>query len=477
MYFYAKELYLWNNQLPTQQQFNPRQYLGDGTSEMDQVKKTLFVLSQFAINPVTSQPYERHPSQTGVAKYSTVLDYLQSGGTPVAVNTLKGAGESFGLGLVAIGSNDIRIQYAIRGSSADNAGVRRGLRVTKVNSRPVSTTESYYDFVQSAFQNSAVELMIKDEDSGTERLATLYQSNYSADPVHKDSIFRLGQRNIGYFSFHYFSPASNARTALSPIFQRFINAQITDLIIDLRYNGGGYLNTCKYIANVIGPAASDRRVMFSEHYNAVMQRGESPLLAKQYIYDGNNQPVMLGDRLATLADIDFSVASNTTFFDHEYGLHQLRKIYFIVSDKTASAAELLINVLKPYMPVTLIGVSSAGNTPVRTYGKPVGFFDIRIDHYKVYMSMFQDKNANNEGDYFDGMPTDISRPDDARYNFGDTRDPALRAAIDAIAPGALPRIASQERLSSTDNNFHVKEIPVSAPMFNGLIKDNWRFLK
>lgn len=477
LYLYAKELYLWNEQLPAQQQFNPRKYLNESSQEFGSLKKALFDLSQYAINPASGQPYERHPAQPDIPKYSTLLDYLQPGSTPVAEKTLKGAGESFGLALVAIGNNDIRAQYVIRNSAADKAGLSRGLRITKVNNTPVATTESYYAFVQSVFQNSAVELTVRNEDSGTEWLATLYQGSYAANPVYKDTVFQLGQRNIGYFSYHYFSPESNSRASLSPVFQRFINAQVSDLIIDLRYNGGGYLNTCKYIANLIGPTASNTHVMFAEHYNAVMQKGESPLLATQYIYDGNDQPVMLGDRPATLADINFKVAENTTYFDHEYGLHQLRKIYFIVSDKTASASELLINVLKPYMPVKLIGVSTSGNTNVRTYGKPVGFFSIRIDHYKVYMSMFLDKNANKEGDYFDGMATDMSRPDDARYNFGDTRDPALRAAIEDIAPGLLGRTVSNERISATDKNFQSREIPVSAPMFNGLIKDNWKFLK
>lgn len=103
----------------------------------------------------------------------------------------------------------------------------------------------------------------------------------------------------------------------------------------------------------------------------------------------------------------------------------LNKIYFIVSDQTASASELLINVLSPYMKTELIDVSRGNQSHVSTYGKPVGFFDLKVGLFDLFLSMYQLKNSIKEGDYFEGLKADYLVSDNPRYDFGSIEDPAI----------------------------------------------------
>src|SRR5690606_20354560 len=96
-----------------------------------------------------------------------------------------------------------------------------------------------------------------------------------------------------------------------------------------------------------------------------------------------------------------------------------------------SAAEMLMQVFKPYMDVKVVGST--------TYGKPVGFFGINIDRYKVYYSSFHIRNASGEGDYYDGIIPGIPAADDIRYDFGDVREASLATVlhdIDGTAPSS-----------------------------------------
>lgn len=91
---------------------------------------------------------------------------------------------------------------------------------------------------------------------------------------------------------------------------------------------------------------------------------------------------------------------------------ELDRIYFLVTGGSASASELLINNLSPYVDVKLVGDS-------RTYGKPVGYFGWDVMGVDLYAVSFQTFNADHEGDYFDGLPVDKLVRDDLSRDFGD----------------------------------------------------------
>lgn len=209
--------------------------------------------------------------------------------------------------------------------------------------------------------------------------------------------------DTGYLKFTEFANLNELRPTLDNAFLTFANADVHNLIIDLRENSGGYIETAEYLANLMAIPEMNDKVMFSQHFNVQMQQGKAVILKNQPYLDENNQPVVFNGRKATYADIDFSVAGNTVKFEKKGHLMHLDSLVFIVNGNTASASELLINSLLPYFDVTLIGT--------RTYGKPVGSFGIKIDRYTLYVTNFQIKNSKGAGDYFDGMLPNVIATD------------------------------------------------------------------
>ena len=472
VFLYAQQVYYWNEQLPSYDKFAPEKYAdAKGKNNLDALEAELFDITRYAINPVTQLSFEYNIHQPDIPKYSTILDFTNPIGVnsnPVTAASLRTIGRNFGFSLVAMNNNDIRILSVNKDAPAALSGLKRGSIVKSVNDHPATTSEEFYRFIKKATEDPVIHFTIADPVSGVEKKVTLSATTPAQNPLFKDTVFNIGNVSTGYLAYDRFTGESNTRTYLEPVFNRFEAQHITELIIDLRYNGGGFQSTCQYLANRLVPAADNGKVMFREYYNNLMQQGKASILANQPIVDDAGNPIMIGEKKATLLDIDYSLKANTTLFEKEGGLGNLKRIFFIVSDATASASELLINSLKPYMDVKLIGVSFSGGN-VRTYGKPVGFFDINIDKYKIYMSLYHDKNANDEGAFFDGMPADVSVPDDPAIDFGDLRDPSLRNAFAVIAPGhPLP---AAELLRKPATGFRVKTIYKYDQALPGLIKE------
>ncbi|RYY31273.1 MAG: hypothetical protein EOP46_20915, partial [Sphingobacteriaceae bacterium] len=126
---------------------------------------------------------------------------------------------------------------------------------------------------------------------------------------------------------------------------------VTDLVLDLRFNGGGYVSTAEHLINLIAPSSLSGTVMFTEYYNSLMQQNftkkTAPLLAKQPILDANDQST--GN---TYADVDFSsTASGMITRFSKIGLPSspdFQRIAVVTTGNTASASELVINALRPH---------------------------------------------------------------------------------------------------------------------------------
>ncbi|MFT4093429.1 MAG: S41 family peptidase [Niabella sp.] len=245
------------------------------------------------------------------------------------------------------------------------------------------TATARYSFMEAASST----------EQGTAAVAGL--SNYTI----ADTVLESAGAQTGYLLLSAFPSLTLCQQELVAAFTSFAQAGVTSLIINLSSNGGGYVATAQYLADLIATADMNEKTMFSESYNSLMQGGGASLLQYQPYLDAAGNTVPYNGRTATMADVDYSEAGNTYIFSKKGSLGTVKNVYFIVSGSTASAAEMLISVLKPYMNVFLIGQ--------KTYGKPVGFFALDIDVYSVYLSSFVIKNANGWYDYFDGMQPDI----------------------------------------------------------------------
>jgi len=426
LFLYAKETYLWYDALPSYEQFNPRKYTALST-ELANLQKELFDITQFKINPSTSLPYEFVSSSAGYPKYS----FISTDGTNPTKRssvTLDGIGDDFGFALTSVAADDIRVRFVNPGSPADGAGLARGYRLVKINGKAVrADSQSDIDLINNAFNLQTMTLNLQKPDQTFVDVSLTKLASYTSSPVFKKAILDAGTKKVGYIAFARFSNLLNAQAILDQAFTEFAAAGITNIIVDLRYNGGGYVDTAEYLSNLIIPSSLNGSIMYTEYYNQLMQTGKAPILSHQIILDSSNKPKLINGRNATYADVDYSVSANTYKFSKKGSLNNIKNVYFIITGSTASASELVINNLKPYLNVQLIGSKS--------YGKPVGFFGLRIDNYTVFMSQFQSKNSAGQGDYFDGFTPDFSATDDVTRNFGDPNEISTAKALTLIRDG------------------------------------------
>jgi C-terminal processing protease CtpA/Prc len=426
VYLYPQETYLWYNQLPTYKNFQPRNYVSSDTitglsSEVDH-------LSQYAINPASSQPYEYYDN-TGTAKYSFIDDGSVS-------NELSGNGGDFGFSVFYPTRSDLRIKYVYPGSPADKAGIKRGYQITKINGR----TDLAYDdggtttqFVIQAYAYSKTISMTLARPDNTTVDVTLNTTNYTINPVITYKTLDAGSgKKAGYMVFNSFTDKTNAGPKILEALNSFTG--ISDLIVDLRYNGGGSVETAEYLDNLLVPSAKNGTKMYTAYFNDKL----------------TNDNYTLFKNLYEIPKGFFSVSNQTVNFQKQGSLN-LSRIFFIVGSGTASASELTINNLIPELDVELIGSV--------TYGKPVGFYGIDINKYQLYMPMFSTRNSANNGDYYTGMTPGqgiykgVSAVDDLTKDFGDPTEGLLAQALSYISTGKYKTgsVTTQSLATSSKN--------------------------
>ncbi|WP_295794090.1 S41 family peptidase [Mucilaginibacter sp.] len=429
IWLYAKEAYLWNDQLPTYATFKPRSFTN--AAPLTALSNELDALSQYAINPATNKPYEYYKYDPGRAKYSFIDDGTETG----ALNGTKG---DFGFDYNYQAVNDVRIVYVYPGSPAGLAGLRRGYEIMSVNNNTklsydgVSGGTTYGDgsgtninfLYNSVFNSGNIKMTVKKPDGSTFDV-NFAAANYNVNPVLKDTVLDLGSgKKLGYFVFNSFTSDANADPKLDAVFAKFTAAGVTDVAVDLRYNGGGYVSTAEYIDNYLVPTAKNNTLMYNTYFNSILSSNSETLLKNQVRKDNTGA-------LYNLSQIDYSLNSpyNTPKFA-KMGNLNVGRVFFIITGGTASASELTINNLRPVLDVELVGETS--------YGKPVGFFDIGINKYTMFTPEFSTKNSANQGDYFDGFtPGTTGLPgvndfDDYTKDFGDPTEKLLGHIISKI---------------------------------------------
>lgn len=463
IFLYAKEDYYWYNQLPTYSAFKARSFTG--STELGALQNELDKLSQYAINPNTKAAYEFYAPSPGEAKYS----FIDEGETSDRLNAVTG---DFGFGILyrnPTNDDDLRVKYVYPGSPADAAGLKRGYKITAINGRTNLTynpnDDTNLNFVANAFSNSStIALTLKKPDS-TSFSVTINTSLYKVNPILTSKVLDVaGGKKVGYIVFNSFVSLASAQSGLNTVFNTFATAGITDLVVDLRYNGGGYVETAEYIDNLIAPLTINGSLMYTAYYNSILASHQETLLKNQVRRDPETNEVY------NLAQVDYSVNGNKVNFAKKGTLGTISHVIFLVSQSTASASELTINNLRPYMNVQLIGTT--------TYGKPVGFFDIDINKYEMFIPEFETKNSAGQGGYYTGMkPGSSDYPgllagDDPIKDFGDPQESLLSKALDYVNKGSFSTpslqtesIGGKAAVMGTDPIAN----KLNATIFNGMV--------
>ena len=332
----------------------------------------------------------------------------------------KTMGYDFQLYLLSSGSDAVFgvIRYVLPGSPAEKAGLKRGNLFIKIDGTQLTTTNYQTLIAKETFALTLAQMSNGNSTlTPTTTTAMMTAVELQEDPVLLSKVLTVNGAKIGYLVYNGFT--SDYDLKLNTTLQQFKAAGITKIIVDLRYNGGGSVQTATYLASMI--YSTDVTKVFSKSvYNTILQQ----YFTQQYGAD------------ALLNKFTNSVAATTTTAQTAINSLNLNDAYFIVSKETASASELLINGLKPYMNVVVIGAN--------TYGKYVGSFTIKdydaagnlITTHKWAMQPITVKIANSAGvtDFVNGLTPDLTAKEDvgSLLQFGDENELMLKACLDRI---------------------------------------------
>lgn len=296
-----------------------------------------------------------------------------------------------------------RILFVDNNSPARQAGLKRGMWFT---ASETSKSQSSLTMNIGSFKNN---VFIAAETITVPESSTRASAHTSA--ILLDSIYIISGRKIGYFVYNQFEDTggnvSNIyRQELRDMFQRFKDNQIEDLIIDIRYNPGGYVSICQYLCSLILPDEVLGQISGYHEFNKT-------LALEQYIKTGNREEVLF-------------FPSKNDVFQKNIGLN---KIYTIISKKSFSASESLINSLEPYITVKKIGSKSGG--------KGVGSWTIRDNNYSYQLNpiTFRYYNSAHGTVPDDGLTPDIYVNETTSitlFELGDIRELLLSTALDDI---------------------------------------------
>lgn len=315
------------------------------------------------------------------------------------------------------------VRYTEPNSPAARANIPRGASLQKIDDIDfVNTTDpDQVDFINDAlFPTEAgstytFEFVTVDGDIISEELSSAV---IELSPVQNVHILNTARGQLGYFQFNTFITPS--QRDLIDAFQSFVDNTVTDLVIDLRYNGGGSLALSSQLAYMIaGPNQTDERVFEGLRYNS---KRASPA------------PIPFYNR-----EIDYV---NGVFMDSFLPSLELTRVFILSSDNTCSASESLINGLRGIdVEVILVGDT--------TCGKPFGFFPEDNCGTTYFTIQLQGINDKGFGEYADGF-SPIESPvfqdqvkgcrvaDDFNNALGSTNEEMLATAIFFAENNACP---------------------------------------
>lgn len=365
-------------------------------------------------------------------RFSYIVDTQDSSTYPRSIRNMYG----FDYAILQLGNGDIVtvIKLVLNNSPAMNAGLKRGMMIKKINGTLI-TASNAEQLTSSIPSQTIIELTVGDWQNNTivnEKNITVYYG-YSFEQSVMSKIFEENGKKTGYLYIYDFPDGMTQ--ALNQKFIEFKAAGVQELILDLRYNYGGSVSSAAALCSLIpsGITANSQFITYKGNKNG----GEvERTFAQQIAYDPNA--------------LDFN-----TLHANALGLN---KVYILTSNNTASASEIVINNLKPYLQVTQIGQV--------TLGKDMAGFAIEDKRkpkkitWQIHPVIYKVFNANGEGGYSNGISPQIMVNEYMTLPLlplGDSNETLLSSALNKIySKSAIYKSTSDQNvkiLFESDNPF------------------------
>lgn len=353
------------------------------------------------------------PADT-LARYFDKLLFKGAGAVPADVwsgyessasyNQFFGAGRTLGYGVSVNGIEQalpLRVRYVEPKSPGATAQVRRGDTIVSINGVAAADLVDANDYtVLSPAAEGDVLTLVLDNGSGP-RTVRLVAGTYALTPVPVNTVLDLpnGQR-AGYLVLKDF--ITQAETPIRAAFERFRLAGATELILDLRYNGGGRIATAAQLASLVAGVSNNGKVFTQVRYNAQ--------------HTGSN------------GSYDFSGATHPGY----------SRVVVLTGPRTCSASELVVNGLKPYVDVVTVGDD--------TCGKPFGFSPVESCSTTFSVVNFESFNSLGQGRYYGGIAARCGGTDTFTGTLGSATESLTAAALRYLQAGSCPvPLATAER--------------------------------
>ena len=330
------------------------------------------------------------------------------------------------------------VRYVYPGTPADRAGIRRGDLLLKLNGGPI-TVKNYADFYDkpTIVVNKGI---LKDKTLTAEPVGVAMTAvEMYQDPILKDTVINKDGHRVGYLCYSDYTERSTAE--LIKVFTRFKTAGVTDVVLDLRYNGGGYVSTARALCSILAPEAAMKkkeRFLFKLWNENYMNHWKS---------EGRNDELY------------------ETFVD-TLGINMnLNRLYIVTGKGTASASELTLTGLTPYMDVVQIGDTTHGKfcggivlMPKHLWWDKSASYYQEIKNWGMYVMIYKFSNKRNDEFPRGFAPKYVVKEYLLElYPFGDERDPLLGKALELITGKQVAKARSR-RIQPA-----LRELPIDNP--------------
>ena len=398
-----------------------------------------------------------HQGDKYIDKWSMLTDDMASFNSSVeGVSTTFGWNLTFYLVEKETNQYVAVVNFVHEGTPAAKAGFKRGNIILSINDEkitPDNYTDLYYKPTLKVSLGELKENTIVSQNKSIELTAV----NMYENPIICDSVYEFNGKKVGYLAYTGFDLKSI--NPLIEIGKKFKAEGIEELVLDLRYNGGGYVITENVLASMFAPqeAVSSKKVFEKEIYNSYL----SEIYQKQ------------GENLETRFTTEFNypeVEVNASTKDANIGL---KKIYGLIGSGSASASEALLGGLMPYTNVRLIGTQTHGKYCTGWMLSAEDMYEKcpqELKNWGIYVMVSIYQNADGKTPCMpDGLIPDIQIEDDPiqAYQIGDVNEPLLKQALmEAGRSYETNGVGSRSAASP-----HFKALPpVKTPLFGKRIQ-------